>query len=500
MLRRALPSLLLVACSSSITPPGDAGSRTDATLADAADLDAARDAARDADLDADLDAARDADLDADLDAGTPPLPPPSCDDAVEDVYVTPPDLLPGTAADRGAIVRCATEPELAASSIALGLSRAGVLGVEPVSGAQVYRVAYRTTRRSPTGPGGEAWALGTAWVVVPDTLVASPAPLVVAAHGTAGIADVCAPSRYPQAGDALVLPWVARGFPVIAPDYAGLGNEGIQGYGDNDDTARSVLDAARALLAFLPAGTLSGQVILSGHSQGGGAVLSSHARSGTYGAGLDIALVVPFAPGWPVERNVDGYRFPGVPTTFGGGAPAAIAALFLYAWHGRTFGDERAGDGFPAGRRDALTTALERDCVFQLAASIPAAAPTFGDLVAPELRAGLLACADGGTCAGNARLLWEFLDANILRVSADGPPVLAFAGTADTLATPAEIGCIVRHLEEDGITPRVCVDTSSHFDIVARNAAFAVDYAEAVLSGASPPDCLVPLTLPACTR
>lgn len=479
-LRLGFSVLLLSACSSSIvTPPedagADAGSRTDAGDAAIESRDAGS-----------------------VDGGLPP--PMECDDALGDVYVTPPDLPPGTAADRGAIVRCAEESVLSSADLASGLARALVTGIEPRGGAQVYRIAYRTTRRSPDAPGGETPALGTARVIVPDAPFATPAPIVVAAHGTAGIADVCAPSRIPTALESMVLPWVARGWPVIAPDYAGLGNEGIQGYGDNDDTARSVLDAARALLALLPEGSLSGQVVLTGHSQGGGAVLSSHALSGTYGEGLDIALVIPFAPGWPIERNVNGYRFPAALTTFGGGAPAAIAALFLYAWHGRTFGDARAGEGFPAARRDAIVAALERDCIFQLALSIPAAAPTFGDLVDPTLREGLLACADGGACTGNAQRLWDFLDANILRVSADGPPVVMFAGTADTLATAAEVACVARHLEQDGIRPRTCVDTSTHFDILSRNALSAIEHAEAALTGAEYPDCTVPLTLPACLR
>lgn len=460
-------------------------------LADASPDPGARDAGP---LDAGADAAAAAE-----DAGPPPPPPLplACDDAVGDVYLTPSDLPPGTAADRGALVRCAREGWLSPSELASRLARGGVQGIVPRTGAHVYRIAYRTTRRD---PGGESPALGTAWALIPDTRRDAPSPAAVVAHGTAGVADVCAPSRHPASGDSLVVPWAARGWPVIAPDYAGLGNDGIQGYGDNDDTARSVLDAARALARLAPEGTLSGRFVLSGHSQGGGAVLSSQALSGTYGAGLDLALVIPFAPGWPTGRDVNGYRFPALSTSFGGGAPAAIGAIFLYAWHARAYGDARAGEGFPSWSRDAIVAALGRDCIYELALSIPRAAPTFGDLVAPALRVGLVDCADGRECTGTARELWEFMGANILRGARTGPPILAFAGTADTLAPPAEIACIARHLEADGLRPRVCVDTSTHFDILGRNAAYAIDHAEAVLAGVEPPTCPTSVPLPPCGR
>lgn len=471
-------ALLLAACGGS-SPTLDASAPRDAPDAPDAAPDATADHA-----------------DAGLDAGPPPpgpgVPVP-CDDTLDDVYVAPADLPPGTLEDRGEIVRCAREGWLSPFELGARLARGGVAGIAATTGAHAFRVAYRTTRR------GDVPALGTAWVLIPDAPRVTPSPLAVAAHGTAGIADACAPSRHAAAGDSLVVPWAARGWPVIAPDYAGLGNEGIQGYGDNDDTARSVLDAARALRALLPAGTLTEEIVIAGHSQGGGAVLSAQALEASYGAGGRLALVIPFAPGWPVRRDASGYRFPGVPTSFGGGAPAAIASIFLYAWHARAYGDARAGEGFAEASRAEVVRALERDCIYTLATTIPAAAPTFGTLVDETFRAGILSCESGAACSGPAAEHWAFLEDNILHGDPDGAPILAFAGTTDTLATPSDVACIVRHLETDGVSPRVCVDASSHFDIVPRHAALAVDYAEALLSSADPPDCPSPsVSLPVC--
>ncbi|MDQ3038056.1 MAG: hypothetical protein M3Y87_37030 [Myxococcota bacterium] len=415
-----------------------------------------------------------------------------CELAPEEIYAASPDLS-GPALDaRGDVLRCAYDRWIPPSELASRLAAVGITDVEPTTGAHLLRIAFQTTRS------GDRAAVSSARVLVPETLRESPSPMLVAAHGTAGLADVCAPSRIETASDALTLPWAARGWPIIAPDYAGLGTEGTQGYGDNEDTARSQLDAARALRALLPEATLSDTIVMTGHSQGGGVVLSAQALERTYGAGGDLALVIPFAPGWPISRDVTGYRFPGVPTTFNGGAPAAIASLFLQAWHAGQLGEERRGEGFASPVRASMVEAIERECVFELAGSIPTIAPTFGDLVDETLRTGLISCAEGGACTGTASTLWAWMESNILHGDPAGAPVLVYAGTADTLATPADVSCIVDHLRGDGVVPSVCVDDSTHFDIVARGARHAIDSAEALLSSAPAPSCPTAATLPAC--
>ena len=51
--------------------------------------------------------------------------------------------------------------------------------------------------------------------------------MVVVAHPSEGMADSCATSRHPDSLRDLALPWAAQGYPVIAPDYAGLGTAGV---------------------------------------------------------------------------------------------------------------------------------------------------------------------------------------------------------------------------------------------------------------------------------
>jgi len=432
---------------------------------------------------------------ASANAGPPPGPPPRavpCTDTIDAVYAATPDASASPLDARGRIRACAYERFVPASECLSRLAAIGSMGITPTTGVHSLRIAFQTTRR------GDTPAVSSARVLIPATYERSPSPMLVAAHGTAGLADACAPSRSPTQGDGLAMPFAASGWPTIAPDYAGLGTEGTQGYGDNDDTARSQLDAARALRALLPAGTLSDAIAMDGHSQGGGVVLSAQALERNYGAGGDLAVVLAFAPGWPVRRDVTGYRFPRVMTSLGDGAPAAIAALYLHAWHAVYLGESQRGEGFAAPVRDEVVRAIESECVFDLAESIPSIAPTFGELVEPTLRTGLLACADGGACAGTAQLMWDSMAANILRGDPDGAEVLIVTGTADTLATPPEVACIVDHLGADAVTPRVCVDGSTHFDVVPRGGAFVVSYASAIIDGAAPPACPSTGTLPAC--
>ena len=105
----------------------------------------------------------------------------------------------------------------------------------------------------------------------------------------------------------LALPWAGLGYAVIVPDYAGLGNEGAQGYLDNRDQAHSLLDGARALRKLLSPGALSSDILAVGFSQGGGAVLSAQALAKSYGADGELVGAIVFAPEWPTRMNSFGF-------------------------------------------------------------------------------------------------------------------------------------------------------------------------------------------------
>ena len=124
---------------------------------------------------------------------------------------------------------------------------------------------------------------------LPDVARESPLPLIVVAHPSEGVADGCAPSKKDDALREVALPWAARGYAVIATDDAGLGNAKTQGYLDNEDSAHSLLDSARALRKLVAPGQLSSQIVLVGYSQGERVVLSAQGLSSAYGSGGQVS-------------------------------------------------------------------------------------------------------------------------------------------------------------------------------------------------------------------
>jgi hypothetical protein len=128
-------------------------------------------------------------------------------------------------------------------------------------------------------------------------------PVVAWAHGTTGIADVCAPSwRGQSRRDQVYLDaWLSHGFAVVATDYEGLGTPGIHPYLLWRPEGYGVLDAVRAALHRHPQ-QLRNQVVVVGQSQGSGAALGATFLSPTYAPELHVlgtvatGLVVTFHP------------------------------------------------------------------------------------------------------------------------------------------------------------------------------------------------------------
>lgn len=127
-------------------------------------------------------------------------------------------------------------------------------------------------------------------------------PVISWAHGTVGLADQCAPSKLLKrtddfdygAGD-LIGDWLAEGYAVVATDYEGLGTPGIHPYLVGDSEGRGVLDIVLAARQLNP--SLSKDVVLTGHSQGGQAILFAAKLADTsWGKGANYLGTVSYAP------------------------------------------------------------------------------------------------------------------------------------------------------------------------------------------------------------
>jgi pimeloyl-ACP methyl ester carboxylesterase len=105
-------------------------------------------------------------------------------------------------------------------------------------------------------------------------------PVISYAHGTTGVADVCAPSRagpgnfatsYTTYAYPVLEDWVRAGYALVRTDYQGLGTPGPHPYLIGRSEARGILDIVRAARDFKP--SIGKRFLIAGHSQGGQAAL-----------------------------------------------------------------------------------------------------------------------------------------------------------------------------------------------------------------------------------
>jgi acetyl esterase/lipase len=128
-------------------------------------------------------------------------------------------------------------------------------------------------------------------------------PVITWAHGTLGVADVCAPSR-----DFLGTPnptgetyinsdlnaWLAAGYAVLRTDYQGLGTPGKHPFLVGKAAGRGVLDIVRAARELDP--RIGKRYLIAGHSQGGHAALFAAGEARKYLPKLPLRGTVAFAP------------------------------------------------------------------------------------------------------------------------------------------------------------------------------------------------------------
>lgn len=156
------------------------------------------------------------------------------------------------------------------------------------SGSTLHKVLYLSTTVAdePTAVSGLIW--------IPDA-VATDAPVLSYAHGTTGLGDQCAPSQNEGNGESasIAAPFLERGFIVVATDYEGSGTPGVHPYVVGLSEARSTLDIIRAARNMTET---SGQSIVWGHSQGGGAALITAEIAPTYAPDTNVVGSVAGAP------------------------------------------------------------------------------------------------------------------------------------------------------------------------------------------------------------
>lgn len=169
-------------------------------------------------------------------------------------------------------------------------------------------------------------------------------PVLSWAHGTTGVADICAPSRdapghpshiYNQLADATLNQWVERGWAVTKTDYEGLGTPGPHPYLAGASAARGIVDILLAARQLRP--DIGRRWVVAGHSQGGHAALFTAGLAPAWAPDLDLTGAVALAPvstTYDVVAGLRDIRAPAPATGFVAlllsGAAAADRAVRLH--------------------------------------------------------------------------------------------------------------------------------------------------------------------------
>lgn len=290
----------------------------------------------------------------------------------------------------------------------------GVPGVP--DDATVWRILYRSRSIY-----GSDIAVSGYVVVPPGPAPRGGFPVIAWAHGTTGVADVCAPSLFNslEGQGPYVMPdigaYLGAHDIVAATDYEGLGTPGIHPYLLGESEGRGVLDAARAAMR-LPGVHASRTVLIYGHSQGGHAALFAGELAPSYAPDLHVVGVVAAAPATNLSAIVS---IADTPT----GAKILLFELpALYSW-ARTYRDLPLSDIFTPSGAALAQTLVDTGCQNHLTATVAARHITPADLYQPDVDSNPVVAAHG-RLNDPGRTTTPF-------------PILIVQGTADTTVPAA---------------------------------------------------------------
>lgn len=186
------------------------------------------------------------------DADAPPMP----HSLAEAIRMERQDALPRTA--------FYATPALAGSKPGALLRQESFAGYAVPPGTTAIRILYHSQSAA-----GKDVATSAVVLVPPGRPPAGGWPVIAWAHGTSGVARMCAPSlqKDMEYGEEGLMPMVRAGFAVVATDYHGLGTAGPHEYVNKVAQGRDVIYSIPAARAAVPA--LGRKWVVVGHSQGG---------------------------------------------------------------------------------------------------------------------------------------------------------------------------------------------------------------------------------------
>lgn len=175
-----------------------------------------------------------------------------------------PDAIRMEQADALPITPFYSTPSLAGTKPGALLRQERASGYATPKGARAVRILYHSLDAD------DKDVVTSALVLVPaGPPPAGGWPVIAWAHGTTGVARMCAPSLQKDVayGEEGLMPMVRAGFAVVATDYHGLGTEGAHQYLNKFAQGHDLIYSLPAARAAVPA--LGRHWVVDGHSQGG---------------------------------------------------------------------------------------------------------------------------------------------------------------------------------------------------------------------------------------
>ncbi len=417
-----------------------------------------------------------------------------CTDSIDAAYEFHQAPVPWSASLRGTIAACAYDRKLTVDEMRAHYTTEHLPPVTVTTDVYKFRVAYWTER------GANEPVLTSAAFYLPVTRRGEPAPVVVAGHGSVGVADRCAPSKEDPGGflrdyRTLLYPLIGDGWVVMAPDYPGIGTPGVGTWQLASDEGHAMLDGTRAARKLARAGLLSTHNAIVGHSNGGHAALAAQSQAQAYGSDGTIDAVVVWAPLW-ISNGAWGALISDTGAVLQTPAFMAMTLMYLDA-HLQVLGgaDERLAAYLP-GKAAAVRTWLDGGCWRDLVSMTTGAAAigihTGRDAFVTGFVDEIGDCGLTGACTSLLATTWR------ARFAADRPPpdptipVVLWQGREDDFLTPGYQQCGIDRLTAGGASLTACVGPGDHSSVMSSSADWVRGYLAQKLLGAAAPAACTP--------
>ncbi|HKE75059.1 MAG TPA: lipase family protein [Acidimicrobiales bacterium] len=283
-------------------------------------------------------------------------------------------------------------------------------------------------------------------------------PVVSTAHGTTGLASVCAPSRTAKEAPG----WGVEGVWAMT-DYVGLGPVGeLHPYLSKPSEGNAVIDAVRAARR-LDGAHAGRRWVAVGHSQGGHGALSAMELARTRAPELRLAGTVALAPGAMLDK------------VYGGIDPVVTGVLTIMGLVGG------AGEHPDIDVRDYLTPQA-------LAASEIVKTGCLDDIttaLVPVVLSGAFKADPRETEPARSAILANDVGGTAVR----GVPLYLASGTADDRVVIQRVRDLFARLCAAGqVTELQVVEGADHGSIVPATAGRVTSFLEGALAGRAPVD------------